>query len=362
MDDARRRYGYVDWARGLAVLIMIEAHVVDAWTRAADRQSTGFGYAMMLGGFAAPLFLFLAGVSVVLSAEAKLRRTGHAGRASRAVQHRGWQIFGLAFLFRLQAFLVSHGSSWSALLKVDILNVMGPAIVGAAILWKTARSRAGRVLVFVAAATAIAMLTPIVRMSPRLDALPDPVEWYFRPARGSTNFTLFPWAGFVFAGAAAGMCIDAGRDPRWARRVPGWLAITGAAVAVSGYWASFLPSIYVSSSFWTSSPTFFFVRVGIVTAVLPLAYAWGRRRWPAARERRSPLEEFGRSSLFVYWIHVDMVYGLLSSPLHRRLTLGWTWAAYVFLVVLMLALVMLKNQIVLRWKARPPTAAGWRLR
>jgi uncharacterized membrane protein len=48
------------------------------------------------------------------------------------------------------------------------------------------------------------MLTPIVRSTPLLNWLPDPIEWYFRPYPGRTNFTLFPWAGFVFAGAAVG--------------------------------------------------------------------------------------------------------------------------------------------------------------
>jgi uncharacterized membrane protein len=37
------RLSYIDWMRGLAILIMIEAHVLDSWTRPADRQSLAFG-------------------------------------------------------------------------------------------------------------------------------------------------------------------------------------------------------------------------------------------------------------------------------------------------------------------------------
>ncbi|MBW8868983.1 MAG: DUF1624 domain-containing protein, partial [Acidobacteria bacterium] len=128
------RQGYLDRVRGLAVLIMIEAHVLDGWTRIADRTRPAFGYAMILGGFGAPLFLFLAGVSLVLSASSKTRKTGDASFAWRAVQKRGWQIFGLAFLFRLQSFVLTGGYSPIGLLKVDILNVMGPAIVFAGII------------------------------------------------------------------------------------------------------------------------------------------------------------------------------------------------------------------------------------
>ena len=95
------RRTYLDVLRGVAVLVMIEAHVIDAWTRAADRQTQGFRQSLVLGGFGAPLFLFLAGVAVAMSAGSKARRAG-IDAAVRAVQKRGMQIFLLAFVFRLQ--------------------------------------------------------------------------------------------------------------------------------------------------------------------------------------------------------------------------------------------------------------------
>ncbi len=109
MTSSTVRHAYLDWVRGVAVLIMIEAHVLDAWTQAADRTRPLFGYAMILGGFGAPLFLFLAGLAVVLSAESKLRKTGDFAASWWAVQKRGWQVFGLAFLFRLQSYILSGG-------------------------------------------------------------------------------------------------------------------------------------------------------------------------------------------------------------------------------------------------------------
>ena len=104
----RRRY--IDWTRGLAVLIMIEAHALDAWTRSSSRSAPAYQYLSMLGGFAAPLFLWLAGLSLVLAAEHTFRRTGSRSTATDAIVRRGAEIFILAFLFRLQAFVVSPGS------------------------------------------------------------------------------------------------------------------------------------------------------------------------------------------------------------------------------------------------------------
>ena len=333
------RHAYLDWVRGVAVLIMIEAHVLDAWTSAADRTRPLFGYAMILGGFGAPLFLFLAGVAVVLSAESKFRKTGDFAASWWAVQKRGWQVFGLAFLFRLQSYILSGGYSLLSLLKVDILNVMGPAIAMAALDGTNGAEQSGaRRAVCGGAPCAISLLTPIVRVTPQLAWLPDPVEWYFRPTPGRTNFTLFPWAGFVFAGAAVGVVIDGLRLAGRARRLQVTLAVAGALLVWLAHEASFLPPrVRAIASTGRRQPSFFFLRVGHPDAAAAARLSVGARS--IARHKFSdwsPLEEFGRASLFVYWIHVEMVYGFFSRPIRRALSLEGALVAYVLFTVFLL--------------------------
>jgi uncharacterized membrane protein len=340
------RHAYLDWVRGLAVLIMVEAHVLDSWTRVEDRTRPLFGYAMILGGFGAPLFLFLAGVAVALSAGSKYRRTGDFSAAWQAAQNRGWQIFGLAFLFRLQSYVLSGAYSAASLLKVDILNVMGPAMVLTTVTGRFVRGRTSRAVIFAALAAAIAFLTPIVRLTTVLDVLPDPVEWYFRSSAGRTNFTLFPWAAFVFAGAVVGEAIEALRTPDRVSRLQWALAVVGVATALCAYAASFRPSIYARSEFWTSSPAYLFLRVGILTALLPLAYVWERVPWRRKSHSWKPLVDMGRASLFVYWIHVEMVYGFFSRPLRGALTAEQSIVAYALFTLFLLSLVYLKNWLV----------------
>jgi uncharacterized membrane protein len=346
MTSGTVRHAYLDWVRGVAVLIMIEAHVLDAWTHASDRTRFGFGRAMTIGGFGAPLFLFLAGVAVALSAESKFRRTGHFGASWRAVQKRGWQIFGLAFLFRLQSYILSGGYSAISLLKVDILNVMGPAIATAAVAGRLVRTRVARVVLFASVAMAISLLSPEVRATPLLNWLPDPVEWYFRPSPGRTNFTLFPWAGFVFAGAAVGVVIDALRSQELARRLQVTLAIAGTLLVWLAYEASYAPPLHPQSQYWTTSASFFLIRVGLLTLLLPIGYLWEHAPLRHKIIDWSPLEELGRASLFVYWIHVEMVYGFFSRPIRRALSLEGALAAYAVFTLFLLALVRLKNGIV----------------
>jgi uncharacterized membrane protein len=354
MSDVPSRRGYLDILRGLAVLIMIEAHLLDSWMRAPDRLTREFGQAMILGGFGAPLFLFLAGVAVPLSAGSKLRKTSSIDAASRAVARRGLEIFGLAFLFRLQAWVLGW-SSPATLLRVDVLNIMGPSIMAAAAIWGAARAASGRIAAFAAAMLACTLLAPIVRTISILSPLPDPIEAYLRPAGGMSLFTFFPWAGFVFAGAIAGVVLDSVRTRRAERITNAAFGLGGAAMAIAAYQLSFLPTWYPQSSFWTTSPAFFFLRLGIMVAAIGLVYAWEQR--PGGAAKWSPLKQLGRTSLFIYWIHVEMVYGLVSLPLHKQLSWTQSWIALAIFCAFMLCCSMLKDWFVAKWTNYGPTAA-----
>ena len=202
------RHTYLDWLRGVAVLIMIGGHTFDSWTLPADRTQQVYRWAVLIFGIGGPLFLFLAGVSVSLAASGRAARLRSDAAAAATVRRRGWQIFLYAFLFRLQSFVLSPGSPPWTLLKVDILNVMGLSIVAAATLGGAARRTTGRVLALGGATVAVAMLTPLLREAPMVGILPDPLEWYVRPVQGRTNFTLFPWSGFVTAGAVVGLVLQ----------------------------------------------------------------------------------------------------------------------------------------------------------
>ena len=359
------RRTYIDWARGIAVLLMIEAHTTDAWTRADAKQTIAFRDATILGGFAAPLFLFLAGLALVLSATRIAERTGRHSDAVEAVSRRGLEVFILAFLFRIQAFVVSPGGPIVSLFRVDILNIMGPAMVVAGVVWGLASTATVRVALYAVFAVAIAVITPLVRAAEWVTALPVWLQWYVRPAGDYTTFTMFPWAGFVFAGGAVGAVLAAARDVRAERRAHLVMSIVGAASILLGFITAARPTIYHASayhapSFWTSSPTWFAIRVGILIVALGAIYASA-----ALAERASvtlrPLTLIGQHSLFVYWIHVELVYGYASRWWAGRLPLLGTAAASVVFSALMYGAVLLWRRADLRVVTREKRTPGYRL-
>ena len=325
---------------------MVLAHVVDSWTREADRASDAFYRVGFLGGLAAPLFLFLAGVATAMSAAAKARRQGSHHTGAQMARRRGWEIFALAFVFRAQAQLLGLGPLEN-LLKVDILNVMGLSIVAASYLWEVSTVRRARVAVSAAAVVLVALATPTVRDVTWLARLPDAIEAYVRPAGSYAAFPAFPWAAFVFGGVIAGDLVDGLRRPA----VQLGFAIAGTTGIVLAWIASLQPSIYESASFWHDSPTFFFIRLGIVVVLVPVA--WGLERVVPSTLLR-PLATMGKSSLFVYWIHVEMVYGVVSEPIKRALPLWTSLAALLVFCAFLYALVLLKNRLLERHELRGP--------
>lgn len=340
------RKRYLDWLRGVAVIVMVLAHVTDAWTIDADRERRLYLIVIFIAGLAAPLFLYMAGLTLSMASLAKAATLGHAAAAA-AARRRGWQIFALAFLFRLQSQLLGWGPLIN-FFKVDILNVMGVSMIAAGCLWSIP-SRAVRIAAFAIVTIAITMVTPLVRQWPVLEPLPDAIEAYLRPIAGRTTFTIFPWSGFLFAGVIAGELVAAARTAAAELKLQAGLLAAGLAGIALGYWASFQPSIYPVANFWTSSPTFFFIKLGIATALLPIARAidlfhqlvlkW--RGW----EPGTVITTLGRASLFVYWIHLEMVYGMIGRPLRRGLPLEASLTATAVLCLILYGIVVWRDRV-----------------
>lgn len=329
---------YIDWLRGLAVLLMVLWHSVDAWHVAVSRDTAAFRVVGFLAGWAAPLFLFLAGVSLPMSGLSRLARGVDRQTASRLLMRRGWQVVLIAHLFRLQSFLLNPNASWAGIFRSDILNVLGLGLVMAGFAWRHATTPRRRTFWLLAPAVAVAgLMTPWSSLWWWPSLLPSRLEGYIRIVDGNAVFSLFPAVGYVFAGAYVGAALAA-RTGSGETRFLRSAAVAGLLLVGLSY-APWPPEAWQ----WARSLVVIGGRVGAMT--LLLAAAAGLLAVAAPR-RSGPMLVFGRTSLFVYWIHVELVYGRFSYPLHRSLSLPWALAAW---VALLLALYVLARM----WDQRP---------
>jgi hypothetical protein len=156
----------------------------------------------------------------------------------------------------------------------------------------------------------------------------------------------------VLAGAAVGVLIDRTADRDAERRLIVRLAAGGLALWALATASAYLPPLAGDTDFWRSAPSFFFIRVAVVVTLIVLAYVWEQRPALFAPGRRfSPLMQFGLTSLFIYWVHVEMAYGGLSRPLRGELPLRVSLVAFALFLTAMLGLSILKTKLASRWKA-----------
>jgi hypothetical protein len=128
-------------------------------------------------------------------------------------------------------------------------------------------------------------------------------------------------------------------------------AATGVVLVVLGFYTSTKTSIYPQSDFWTSSPTWFAMRAGLLMVGVAVSHMIARwaGRWNL---RFRPLERFGRSSLFVYWIHVELVYGYASWGWRHRLPLWGALAGCAAFTLLMYGAVVFRDRVIDKWRSR----------
>jgi uncharacterized membrane protein len=317
------RLSYIDWLRGLACLLMFQTHCYDSWLRPDLRDTTLYHWSQLGGTLPAPLFIFLAGISMALVTE-RLREKGITRNTiAKQTLLRGAEIFALGILFRLQEYALGYKwVPWTDLFRVDILNILALSMILMALLcWLTsaeqiaaarARSIAGALFV----GTLIAMLTPPLWTNHRPRFLPWPLESYINgvhvfPEPQRWLFPLFPWAAFAFAGLAVGFLVYTSFARRNEPLFFFLLGLAGVGVCYLSRIFDHSPvHLYAVYDYWHSNPNFLLMRCGILLIIMFLVYAWCR--WGLAQMGFSPVIQLGTTSLLVYWVHIEFVYGRLS--------------------------------------------------
>src|SRR6266851_3623338 len=311
------RLAYIDWMRGLACVLMFQTHCHSAWLTPEARKTEFYRWSQAAGTFPAPLFVLLAGISSAMVTQ-RLREKGVVRNAiARTTILRGAEIFGLGLLFRVQEFILGYPKApWTDLLRVDVLATPW--------LWTTYRPR---------------------WLPWPLESYVNGVHTYGQPQ--TWLFPIFPWVAFAFAGLALGFLLFS----NFAKKKEGWFfaASGGAGVIACGLSLALdaaparLYSVEIYD-YWHTSPQFFLMRCGVLLVLLFLVYAWCR--WGLAQKEFSPIIQLGNTSLLVYWVHIEFVYGRFSILPKGRCSALKATAGLVTIFLAMLALSVLRTN----WK------------
>jgi uncharacterized membrane protein len=341
----QQRLAYIDWMRGLACLLMFQTHCYDSWLGGSAREGSFIKWSQLGGTLPAPLFLFLAGVSFALVTDRMRSKGISANEIALTTIRRGAEIYALGLLFRVQEFILGQPwAPWTDLLRVDILNAIGLSMILMGVVSRLAKTRAANAILAVFIAIGIALATPPLWTTWRILWLP----WYFESYINGVHiydkpqpwlFPIFPWSAFAFAGLALGFLLFSD----WAKENLAKLtALVGAAGLGLFYFSTWLDrrpgQFYSVYDYWHTSPNFFLARVGILMIIVFMAHAWCR--WGAGQWGFSPLIQIGQTSLLVYWVHIEFVYGRFSILPKRAQTISMATfgLAIIFIAMLLLSI------------------------
>jgi uncharacterized membrane protein len=341
------RYPFLDWMRGLAVLIMIQCHTFNSFARLDVRQGGPYILSQFVGGMAAPLFLFMAGMTFGFGMESLERREPQRLRRLLLSLKRAGYIMLIAFAFRASNWVASlPRPDWQEIFKVDILNSMALAM-GAFAFIALLQSK-DRIRWSLAGAVAIAAASPVVA---NLDwaGVPQIVQDYLAAGETRGRFPFFPYASYIGFGLAAGAIVKRTAVESLDRLMQ-WCVILGLALIFTAQYFSNLPfSIYPAVDFWRNSPSLIFIRAGISLAMLAGAYLWTTH---LASARWSWMQALGKTSLLVYWVHIMLVYGNIMKHFKRTMSIPETALAVCVVTALMVGLAAAR----LAWKDRASRA------
>jgi len=266
-----KRLASIDFLRGLALICMIQAHL-GVWAL-ADLTGPVVMFGTLLGGMAAPLFLIIVGVCLVLSMQR--RRNG-----GQHVLRRGFLLVILGFVLNALLPELLDLASWGVLQTIGLGIIL--AYPSLRLSWPV-RFLTG---------LAVVAATPFLQSLPAVGFLPG-VLW-------ASWYPVFPWLAYILLGTCIGEGLVRERSEVF------WI---GVPLLVSG---AFLCSIGWPVSLFPASISYVLITSGAALCTFPLVV------WLVPEGGLAvPIQRLGQITLTLYFLHLLIGYYLL-----RGLNLG----------------------------------------
>nr|MDQ3034601.1 heparan-alpha-glucosaminide N-acetyltransferase domain-containing protein [Myxococcota bacterium] len=230
----------------------------------------------------------------------------------------------------------------SLLWRLDVLHGIGAALVVTALALHVTRSMSprGRAATLAAIAAVVAAASGSMTGAPQTFLPGEVAQWIARAEGGHSGFPLFPWLAYALLGAALAIAMRARPmrpTHRWA--LPHverpWIVVVVALAIAAITWEHW-PSarVVLDRAEHLGSLFRLAANAALVVACCGAIAMLGMR----ASRAMEWLSVLGRSSLMVYCVHLELVYGLAGVPLRRAMGTGGWALGVVALSVAMVAL------------------------
>ncbi|MBX2990597.1 MAG: DUF1624 domain-containing protein [Bacteroidetes bacterium] len=317
-----RRVEYIDLLRGWAVLVMIETHVMNATLANEIVESDFFRWVKFANGLVAPSFLFASGLAYAVTSRRKLGDYLSFGPGLYKQIRRLLFVVMIGYLLHIPKFnfrqIIAETTelSWQIFFQADVLQCIGVSLLLIQLLLFLLRTEKRLYVAVTGLAVLIPFVTPFIWGIDFREILPLPLAGYMNGIHFPQfpGFPLFPWMAFLFAGAAFGFFslrakdVSVNPESKYNENalMKQVLWIAPVMIAVSILIEPLAATIYPSYNYGLSSPSFFFLRLGIVMILCAGLYFYEKI---VAVSQKSIITLVGRESLIVYTLHLFLIYG-----------------------------------------------------
>lgn len=294
--------------RALAVVMMIQGHTIDALLSPSLylKGTTVYDFWQVGRGLTAPIFLFGSGFAYVF-ATARKTSNGVMGRGLFTKRLRWISVLfivGSLMHFPASSFFgVAQASTtqWDMFYRIDVLRLMAVSLLGLLVILSLPATRRRILTVSCILMLVITMASPFMHSVDWSLYLPRIIAAFLSMHTGSI-FTIFPFAAYVFAGAAASSYyLGLQARKRELRFIPA-VAITGALLVGA---ALLLHAAAGPGSLSVASPGLFMLRLGLVLLLWSVIGLFMR----STTKLPSIVPVIGQHTLLIYVAHIVVLYG-----------------------------------------------------
>lgn len=317
----KSRLVLLDVMRAWAVFMMIQGHSIDALLSDVyyNNDSTLFNIWQFNRGLTAPIFLFGSGFAYVIATFRKMEGTSLP--LSLVAKRLRWiaVLFAMGALMHLPAGTLGDltsisSASWERFFQVDVLRLMAVTLFGMFLLFLVARTNT-RLLVGASTLALLFMVAaPFTAMVDWTAHVPNWLAAYLNTKTGSW-FPLFPFSGYMFAGATSAALYMRWKEKGRESRLPLYFLYGAVAILL----ISFVPRLIFgwklpfndgAASIWLT-----FSRLGWVLLL------WATVGGLLTFVKRVPrvITIAGQHSLLIYVSHIVVLYGSAWMPGLRQM-------------------------------------------
>lgn len=357
--SGKSRIIFIDLIRAFAVLNMVQGHTIDVLLNDNYRtfDSIFFSIWTTNRGLTAPLFLFSSGTVFTYLFRIHQEPFKKNPRVKKGLK-RILLLICLGYLMRFPTpymiyFKDIAPERWQVFFSVDVLQLIGFGLFFILMLcFVSEKFHISDYIIFSAASILNISLYPLFESINWSQFLHPFFAGYFYKGTGS-NFPLFPWLSYIFAGAIFGSFIAKNQNVFKSKKATVGLFIIGISLILISIAGDFIEIIfYHQSNYWTSSPNLIFFRLAIVVIETSIF------TFIAIKLETIPriLILLGRNTLVIYIIHLVILYGSpwtlgINSILNKSFNLTWTLYSAFAMAVLMMLLVYFINYFSMKNKS-----------